>query len=180
MGIHVDIDYKNQKANIWICLTSGCTSYEEFGDFIDVRIEDALLNGLRIEKTAVIKKRENYREFVENFLSGRYPMMQNEPIADEKELLDVYHFASERVKKGMRYVGTKIEFVSPKGIRVYFRMRLSEGDVAIELVAEKEGERITYNAAGKTADVFTALREAVHAIGAYILFSEYISRKPLE
>ncbi len=182
MGLHVTIDHENRKVDMWGCLTSGCIRYEEYGDFVDAKIEDKRLDGLKAEKSIVIKKRGNYHEFVQDFMNNNYPRVDNVPKVDERELLEAYQYAVERIKRGARYVGLKIEHISVRGVRLYFRLRYDEKSdgtkMLVELDAEKDGERMYYFITGKTNRPLAFETEAAKAIGAYIKFSEYVSQEP--
>jgi hypothetical protein len=57
-------------------------------------------------------------------------------------------------------------------------VRYEEGEhFVVELAAEKEGERVTYQAFGQSPNVYAIREEAARAIGTYILFSEYIAKQ---
>jgi len=181
MGLHVSIDRENQRADIWACLTSGCVRYEEGESSVDVNIEDRNKDGLRIERRAVLRKRENWKEYIHDIINGNTPTVSDEPKADEGQLLEIYKFVVDKIVKGMRYVGVRTEFITPRGIRVYFRLRHNEQSdglhVIVELLAEKEGERVSYQVFGQTANAFVLREEAARAIGTYVLFSEYIAKQ---
>ncbi len=182
MGLHVTIDYENRKVDIWGCVSNGCIHYEEYGDFVEARIEDKRLDGLKVEKSIVVKKREKYHEFVQDFMNDNYPKVDNVPKFDERELLEAYQYVVERIKRGMRYVGIKTEYRTPTGTRIYFRLRRDEKNdavkIIVELDAEKDGERVYYFAVGETNKPFVLETEAARAIGAYIKFAEYTTKQP--
>ena len=179
--MHISVDKEKQTANMWACITSGCVRYEESENSVHASIEDRRKDGLRVEKSVTLRKRGNYLEFVHDILNDNMPTIGNEPSADEGELLEIYNFVVEKVKRGMRYVGVKTEFTTPRGVQVYFRLRYHEQSggphVIVELIAEKEGERMVYQCFGQTTDAFALQKEAAKAIGAYVLFSEYVAKQ---
>jgi hypothetical protein len=178
MGFHISVDHKEQKVEVWMCLELGCVRYEELSDWVFVSLDDRRKDGLRVTKSLAVKKRERYSAFVEDFMNNELPTITETPKADEDELLEAYRFVSKRVKSGIRYVGTKIELTTPRGVRVYYRVRHEERSdgihVVVEIEAEKDGEKITYTVFGTTNNANAAIEEAAKAIGAYILFTEYI------
>jgi len=111
-------------------------------------------------------------------MNGSVRHVGTEPKADEGELLEALRFISEKYKKGYRYIGIKSEFTTFRGIQVYFRVRShekSEGHhIIVELIAEKDGERLVYQTYGDTEKRYNLLEEIAKAIGTYVLFSEYV------
>ena len=184
MGINVEIDWGEQKADIWICVFSGCVKYEENGDVVYVQMEDRHRDGLYIEKSVTLRKRENWKGYIHNIINGSVHHTGGEPKADEGELLDVFRFISEKYRKGYLYIGIKAEFTTPRGIRVYFRIRnheKSDGrNIIVELIAEKDGERLVYQVHGNTERASVLLEEIARAIGTYVLFSEYITKQTVQ
>jgi len=181
MGLHVSIDGENKKVDIWACLTSGCVTYVESEYFVEASIDDKKEDGIHIKKSVYLRKREGYIDVIHNIMNDNLPTVGDEPKADEGELLEVFKFVMDKIAKGMRYVGVKTEFTTPTEIQVYFRLRFNELSnrpfIIVELVAEKEGERVTYHASGQTSDMRAMRKEALKAIGVYILFSEYIAKQ---
>ena len=181
MGIHVLVDREKQKADVWMCVTSGCARYEESENSVYASIEDRREDGLRVEKSVTLQKRGNYLELVHNVLNDVVSAVGSEPGADEGELLEIYNLVIEKIKRGMRYVGVKTVFTTPRGIQVYFRLRYHEQSggphIIVELIAEREGDRMVYQCFGQTTDAFALQKEAAKAIGAYVLFSEYIAKQ---
>ena len=181
MGFHVSIDRENKRVDMWACLSSGCVRYEESEHFVDVNIEDRRSDGMRIVKSVSLRKREGYDKVIDDIMNGNTPTVSDEPKADEEELLNAFKFVMDKIAKGMRYVGVKTEFTTPRGIRVYFRLRFearSGGPFTIvELTAEKEGDKVVYQAFGQTSNVYAIREEGAKAIGVYILFSEYVARQ---
>lgn len=178
MGLHVEIDKERQRVEFWGCVSSGCVRYEEGEHFAEAGIEDNTKSGLHMEIRVVIKKRERYADVIRDIMGGKMPRLKDEPQADEGELLDMLKFVAERVKRGYRYAGIKSEFTTSRGVRVYFRLRYdgkTDGaHITVELDAEKDGERLTYIAFGRTDSHTVLLEEAAKAINAYILFSNYV------
>jgi hypothetical protein len=181
MGLHIQIDGENKKVDLWACLTSGCVAHVESEHFVDASVDDKKENGMRIRKSLSLRKREGYIDVIHNIMNGDVPVIGDEPKADEGELLEVLKFVMDKIAKGMRYVGVKTEFTTPRGIQVYFRLRFNELPngpyVIVDLMAEKEGERMTYQTSGQTSNIHTIRKEALKAIGAYILFSEYVAKQ---
>ena len=93
-------------------------------------------------------------------------------------MLEIYKFVAEKYKRGMQYIGVKTEFVTPRGIRVYFRLRAhDERDgqhIIVDLIAEHEEGRLVYQCFGHTTKAHVLLEEAARAIGTYVVFSDYI------
>jgi len=181
MGINVEIEWGEQTADIWICLTSGCARYEERGEVVYVQMEDKRSDGLRVEKSATLKKREGWLNYVHNIMNDSVRHTGGEAKADEGELLEILRFVSEKYRKGYWYIGIKSEFVTFRGIRVYFRIRNHEKSsgrhVIVELIAEKDGERLVYQVYGDTEKAHILLEEVAKAIGTYVLFSEYVAKQ---
>jgi hypothetical protein len=181
MGLHVNVDYEKRRTDVWVCLSSGCMRYEEGENFVEASIEDKRKDGLRTEKSVVLKRRENYAKIIRDIINENIPAVGNEPRADEGELFEIYKFVAEKYRKGYRYIGVKTEFTTPRGIRVYFRVRFhdrSDGPrIIVELTAEKDGERLTYQAFGQASKTTALLEEVTKAIGMHVLFSEYVFRQ---
>ena len=179
MGINVEIKWGEQTADVWICLGNGCARYEERGEVVYVQIEDKRSDGLRIEKSITLRKREGWNNYVHTIMNDSVRHTLNEPKADEAELVEMAKFISEKYRKGYFYIGVKSEFVTPRGIQVYFRVRNHEKSdrrhIIVELIAVKDGERLLYQVHGDTEKVHTLLEEIANAIGAYVLFSEYVT-----
>jgi len=178
MGIHVSVNKEMQTVDMWMCVTSGCVRYEETKDSVYAGLEDRRKDGLRIEKSVALRKREKYEEFIHSIFNDSLPTVSDAPKADEEELIEAYKFVVEKVRRGMHYVGTKLEFTSPRGIRVLYRLRHAQktdgAHIIVEMTAEKDGERISYQCFGYTSDAYAIIKEAAKAISIYILFSEYI------
>ena len=178
MGIHVTVDTQTKKVEVRTCLTSGCVRYEEGESDIYVAVEDTRKDGIREEKSMVLQKRGNYDELIDNIFNGRQSVVWDEPRADEGEMLEALKYVAEKLKRGMRYVGVKLEYISPRGFAVYFRLRYSEEGgrphINADLVAEKEREKLAYHAYGYVSDYRPLLEAASKAIVAYVLFSDFI------
>jgi hypothetical protein len=181
MGLHVSVDGVNKKADVWICLDSGCATYVESEHFAEASIDDRRKDGIRITKSVSLRRREGCIEVIHDIMNNNTPTVGNEPKADEEELLEAFKFVIDKITKGMRYVGVKTEFTTPRGIQVYFRLRFNELSgglfIIVELTAEKEGERVVYHAFGQTSNVYAIREEAARAIGTYVLFSEYVAKQ---
>jgi len=183
MGLH--ITKKKHGVDIWGCVSSGCVRYEETEFDVYASLEDTRTkDGLKVEKRLWLKKRKGYEEVIEDFFNDELPDIEGEPKADEGELLEAYRYIAERLKHSVQYVGLKLEYISPRGIRVYFRVRLhdrSDGAVTIvEMSADKDGEKISYFVYGETSNARVLQREVVKAIAAYILFSNFIFLQPVQ
>jgi hypothetical protein len=178
VGVQASIDFQNKKAEVRACLTSGCASYVENDGVVYVGIQDTQKDGVKVERSVTLRKREDYDELIHRIISGRLSLMWNDPRAYEAELLEALKYVEEKLKRGMRYVGLKMVYISARGIRVYFRLRYSEEDerphMNVELIAEKDGERLNYQAYGDVNDYRPMLEEAAKAIAAYTLFSNFI------
>jgi hypothetical protein len=179
MGINVEIKWGEQTADVWMCLSSGCVRYEERGEVVYVQIEDKRSDGLRVEKSITLRKREGWPNYVHTIMNDSVRHTLSEPKADEAELVEIYKFISEKYRKGYFYIGVKSEFVTPRGIRVYFRVRNREKTngrrIIVELTAEKDGESLLYQVFGDTENAHMLLEEIAKAIGTYVLFSEYVA-----
>jgi hypothetical protein len=184
MGVNVEIKWGEQVADFWICLTSGCVKYEEGKETVYLHVDDRRSDGLRIEKSITLRKREGWNNYVHTIMNDSVRHTLNEPKADEAELVETAKFISEKYRKGYFYIGVKSEFVTPRGIRVYFRVRNHEKSdrrhIIVELIAVKDGERLLYQVYGDTEKVHTLLEEIANAIGAYVLFSEYVTKHAAE
>jgi len=189
MGLHATIDREKGEVDVWGCVTSGCVRYEEGKDSVYASLEDRRKDGLEVEKRLSLKKRKGYGAVVEAFFNddllsiGGYSLPSiggYSPQADEEELLEAFRFVVER-KRNTRYVGLKLEYVSPRGIQVYYRLRSFEQSdgvyIVVELSAKKDGESISYNVYGKTTNGLALQHEAAKAIGAYVLFANFISQQ---
>jgi hypothetical protein len=179
MGVNVEIKWGEQVADFWICLTSGCVKYEEGKETVYLHVDDRRSDGLRIEKSVALRKREGWLNYVHNIMNDAARHTGGEPKADEGELLEAFKFIAERYRKGHWYVGVKLEFITPRGIRVYFRVRKHEKSdgrhIVVELIAEKDGERLVYQVYGDTEKGHILLEEIAKAIGTYVLFSEFVT-----
>ncbi len=176
MGIHVAVQDKN--VEVWTCLTSGCVRYHETERNIYVSIEDTRRDGIRVEKSVTLMKRGNYDELIDDIFNGRLTAFWEEPRADEGEMLETLKYVEEKLKRGMKYVGVKLEYISPRGLAVYFRLRYSEEGgrpyMNVDLVAEKEGEKLAYRAYGYVNSYSQLLEDAARAIAVYVLFANFI------
>jgi hypothetical protein len=180
MGLRVAIDWGKRKVEAWGCLTSGCVRFYEGESEIYASIEDVRKDGVKVEKSVTLRKRGNYDELIDNIINGRLSAFWDEPRADEGKMLEMLKFVAENLRSGtMKYVGVKTVHISPRGIRIYFRLRYSEEDerphMNVELIAEKDGERLNYQAYGDVNDYRPMLEETAKAIAAYTLFSNFIS-----
>ena len=175
MGIYITDD--TQKMEIRTCLGGGCGcvhfSSTEYDVYVSVR--DRCKDSVETELSVKLKKRENYDEIIHEIYRGN-SVIWNEPRADEGEMLNTLRYVADKLKHGVKYVGVKLEYTSPRGFEVLFRLRYSEkeGQYVIELTAEKDGEKLRYYAYGSVNDYRLLLEEAAKAIAAYVLFSDFI------
>ena len=178
MGIHVTVDTQNKKTDMWMCLSSGCVRYYETEHDIYMAVEDTRKDGIRVEKSVKLLKRGNYNEVIDNIFNSKLTAFWNEAKADEGEMLEALKYIADKLKRGMKYVGVKLEYVSPRGLAVYFRLRYSEEGgrpyMNVDLVAEKDWEKLTYHAYGHVSVYSSLLEEAAKAVANYVLFSNFI------
>jgi hypothetical protein len=93
-------------------------------------------------------------------------------------MLEALKYVAEKLRRGMRYVGVKLVYTSPRGFAVYFRLRCSEESgqphINVDLIAEKEGEKLKYHVYGYVRDYRPLLEAASKAVAAYVLFSNFV------
>jgi ribosome-associated translation inhibitor RaiA len=187
MELHLELNKEKQVTKVWGCVSSGCIHFEEDESnvyaSIDAGIDDKGKDGLRIEKTVYVRKREEHLKFIRDIFNDNLPTVGGTPKADEDELVEAYKFVVERASK-MQYVGVKVEFTSARGINVYYHVkheREQDGaNIVVVLTAEKGGERLVYRCTGHTANSRAVIEEAAKAIGTYILFSNYVAQQAAE
>jgi len=188
MELHVELDKEKQVTKVWGCVSSGCMHFEENEGNVYASIDDRRKDGLRIEKTVFVRKRGEHLKFIQDIFNDHLPTVGGTPKADEDELVEAYNFVVERLSRGfvvknkeVRYVGVKVEFVSSRGINVYYRVRHEReqdgANIIVVLTAEKDGERLVYRCFGHTANSRAIIEEAAKAIGTYILFSDYVTQQ---
>jgi len=180
MELHVKVNKEKQVTEVWGCISSGCIHFGEYESNVYASIDDRRKDGLRIEKTVSVRKRGEYLKFIQDIFNDNLPVVGDMPKADEEELIKAYIFAIERASN-MHYVGLKVEFTSPRGIKVYYRVRHEReqdgANIVVDLTAEKDGERLVYRCFGHTINSRAIIEEAAKAIGTYILFSDYVSQQ---
>lgn len=183
MELHLELNKEKQVTKVWGCVSSGCIHFEEDENNVYASVDDRRKDGLRIEKTVFVRKREEHLEFVQDMMNDNLPTVGGTPKADEDELVEAYKFVVERASK-MKYVGVKVEFMSAKGVKVYYRVRHEReqdgANIVVVLTAEKGGERLVYRCTGHTANSRAIIEEAAKAIGTYILFSNYVAQQAAE
>jgi hypothetical protein len=180
MELHLELNKEKQVTKVWGCVSSGCMHFEEGESNVYASVDDRRKDGLRVEKTVFVRKRGEHLEFVQDIFNDNLPTVGGTPKADEDELVEAYKFVVERASK-MQYVGVKVEFISTKGVKVYYRVRHEReqdgANIVVVLTAEKGGERLLYRCTGHTTNSRAIIEEAAKAIGTYILFSDYVSRQ---
>jgi hypothetical protein len=176
MGIYIMDDA--QRIEIRTCLGNGCGCVQfSKNEHVYVSIRDRCKDNIVTELSVTLKKREGYDEIIHEIYKG-ISAFWNEPRADEDEMLKALKYVEDKLKH-VKYVGVKLEYTSQRGFEIKFRLRYSEKEkqyINVELIAEKDGEKLTYYAYGGVNDYRLLLEEAAKAIAAYVLFSDFISR----
>jgi hypothetical protein len=178
MGIHVEVA-QNKTVEVRNCLTSGCVHYYENENEIYVWISDKQKD-IKVEKSVKLNKRGNsaYKELINIIFNEKHSLIWQTPKADEGEMIKTLKFAEEMLSHGMKYVGTKLEYVTIRGMKIYFRLRYGETEnkpyMTIELIAEKEGEKFVYRVYGDVSDYREMLEEVAKVIATYVEFSNFI------
>jgi len=192
MELRVELNKEKQVAKVWGCVSSGCMHFEEGESNVYASVDDRRKDGLRIEKTVYVRKREEHLKFIQDVMNDNLPTVGGTLKADEDELVEAYNFVVEKISRGfvgmknkeVRYVGVKVEFTSSRGINVHYRVRHEReqdgANIVVVLTAEKGGERLVYRCTGHTANSRAIIEEAAKAIGAYILFSDYVAQQAAE
>jgi len=180
MGIYIMDDA--QKMEIRTCLGGGCGcvhfSSTECDVYVSVR--DRCKDSVETELSVTLKKREGYNEIIHEIFKGTSAFW-SEARADEDEMLRALKYVADELRRGVKYVGLKLEYTSPRGFATQFRLRYNENEgrpyINVDLIAEKDGEKLKYYAYGGVDDYRLLLEEASKAVAAYVMFSNFINQQ---